>query len=59
MSWLRWEDLNEAEREQAIESYMFIRTEEEGLPCSRKRAEKGVVCCGFERQDDGYIYVNI
>ena len=56
---LEWDDLNEYEKEQAIESYMFVRTEEEETPCSRKRAEEEVICCGFERQDTGYIYVNI
>ena len=57
--WLKWEDLTEAEKEQAIESYIFVRTEEEECPCSRKRAEEEIVGCSFERQDTGYIYVNI
>jgi len=38
---------------------MFFRTEEEETPCSRERAEEEVVCCGFERQDTGYIYVDL
>ena len=56
---LRWEDLTEAEKEQAIESYIFVITESEEAPCSRKRAEENIVGCQFERQDTGYIYVNI
>ena len=57
--WLGWNDLTDAEKEQAIESYMFVRTEEEETPCSRERAEEEIVGCQFERQDTGYIYVNI
>lgn len=56
---LKWEELTEGEKEQAIESYMFFRTEEEEKPSSRERAEEEVVCCGFERQDTGYIYVDL
>ena len=59
VKWLKWEELTEAEKEQTIESYMFVRTEEEQMPCSRERAEKEVVSCRFEREDTGYIYVDI
>ena len=59
IKWLEWNDLTESEKEQAIESYMFVRTGEEETPCSRERAEQEVVCCRFERQDTGYIYVDM
>ncbi len=58
-NWLSWNDLTKEEKEQAIESYRYFREQEEEEPCSRKRAEGEVKCCRFERQDDGYIFVNL
>ena len=57
--WLVWNELTKDEKEQAIESYAHLREIEEEKSYSRKRALKEVVCCKFERQKDGYIYVNI
>lgn len=59
MKWLTWNDLDGFEREQVIESYCHIREWEEQEPCSRKRAIKDLPCCKFERQEDGYININI
>lgn len=59
MSWLTWNDLTDAEKEQAVESYSYIREYEEQKPCSRERAMKNLPGCKFERQADGYIYVDM
>ena len=59
MKWLTWNDLSDMEREQAIESYCGIREWEEQKPCSRKRAIQDLPCYKFERQEDGYININI
>lgn len=64
--WLSWDDLTELEKEQATESYIYIREVEE----QRQRDEitkdypepinpKRVEGCRFERMSDGYIYVDI
>lgn len=59
MKWLFWNDLTNEEKEQAIESYCAIREWEEQEPCSRERAIKNLPYCKFERQEDGYIHVEI
>jgi hypothetical protein len=59
MKWLTWNDLTDIEKEQAIESYCGIREWEEQEPCSRERAIEDLPCCKFERQEDGYIYIEV
>lgn len=56
--WLLWEELTDLEKEQAQNSYVYLRgmeeeTEEENIDSS------GVLSCRFERMDDGYIYVDL
>lgn len=56
--WLLWEELTDLEKEQARNSYVYLRgmeeeTEEENIDSS------GVLSCRFERMDDGYIYVDL
>lgn len=68
MEWLTWDDLTEAEKEEAKESYICIREYEE----ERNRNDitsnpdydypitaDGIECCKFERMASGYIFVNI
>ena len=59
MKQLTWNDLSDMEREQAIESYRGRREQEEQKPCSRKRAMQDLHCYKSERQEDGYININI
>ena len=59
IKWLVWNELTKDEKEQAIESYAYLREIEEEKSCSIKRALEEVICCKFERQQDGYIYVNV
>lgn len=55
-----WNKLTEAEREQAINSYADIRSNEEGEPYSIERArEMAPYCRAFYRDDTGYIWVVI
>lgn len=73
IAWVDWNDLTEAEKKQATESYQYMREiEEEGLfdinlnPCTMEeamdRAKIMVTMCGLERttyeNGDTYIYVN-
>lgn len=58
MCWLTWNDLNDLEKEQAIESYCYIRECEEEKPHSKDKAIKNVVNCRFERINN-YIYVDL
>lgn len=56
--WLQWEELTDLEKEQARNSYVYLRgmeeeTGEENIDSS------GVLSCRFERMDDGYIYVDL
>lgn len=56
--WLLWEELTDLEKEQARNSYVYLRgmeeeTDEENIDSS------GVLSCRFERMDDGYIYVDL
>lgn len=56
--WLLWEELTDLEKEQARNSYVYLRgmeeeTGEENIDSS------GVLSCRFERMDDGYIYVDL
>lgn len=58
MKWLLWEELTDLEKEQARNSYVYLRgmeeeTDEENIDPS------GVLSCRFERMDDGYIYVDL
>lgn len=68
MGWLAWSDLTKEEKEQAKESYIYIRECEEG----RNRNDitsnpdydypitaDGIEYCKFERMKDGYIFINI
>lgn len=68
--WLKFNDLTEEEKEQAINSYVCIRYEEEqgyydsnGDKCTEdeayNRAKNNIGCCSFERMEDGYIFVNM
>lgn len=56
--WLRWEDLTLSEQEQARNSYVQLRADEEGISGSAVDPE-GVKSCRFERRSDGYIYVDL
>ena len=58
MKWLCWNELSELEKEQAIESYCYIRECENETIYSKENAIKNVVCCRFERIDN-YIYVDL
>lgn len=55
--WLTWDDLTDEEKRQATDSYLSIRADAEDdmddidVSC--------VECCRFERQEDGYIYVDL
>ena len=63
---LYWNDLSEAEKFQATETYVYIRECEEERDRNQITNEypkpidpKGVECCTFFREDDGYITVII
>lgn len=66
--WLSWDELTEEQKEQAQESYMLMREEEE----ERARDDvfsnpdydepidpEGVKSCRFEIMEDGYVYVDL
>lgn len=63
--WLKWDDLTDEEKEQATESYICFRECEEERSREEIAKEYGknfadcVKDCQFERQEDGYIFVNI
>lgn len=68
INWLSWDELTEAQKEQAQESYMLMRETEE----ERTRDDvfsnpdydepidpEGVKSCRFEILEDGYVYVDL
>lgn len=66
MNYLKWEDLTDAEKEQALNSYLCIREEEEQRDRNEVTDEypnpmdwRAVKSCKFERQSNGYISVII
>lgn len=59
MDRLTWNDLTPAEKDQAILSYVSIRSTEEQVPEDQIDPSGVERCSWFERQENGYIYVNI
>lgn len=57
---VNWNDLSYDEQMQAIETYRYIRENEEETKCSFERAKNETPFCkGFYRQEDGYIFVDV
>lgn len=57
-TWIDWEDLTPDEQDQARRSYIGLRADEEQVPESEIDGSY-VVTCRFERQTDGYIFVDL
>lgn len=67
-TWLLWDELTESQKEQAQESYMLIREEEEERTKDDVSANpdydypidpEHTQSCRFEVTSDGYVYVDI
>lgn len=58
MNYIYYQDLSDKEKEQATQTYISIRAEEEQKQESQVNSQ-GVESCKFIREDDGYISVII